>query len=233
MNHWLERYRGGECERVWSEMQALGAGVRSPEHLAAAGAVARETMERARRNILTLIERLRSIGYAFAAPAAEPDPALELRISRALAYASASGGAYRRNPWAHPALAWVEEEEALPARFAGQRLPLSVFRRAKPLPEGLAANLSLARRAFHEVAGAVDFRGRHPYLAPQGADGDAEPLKVTAIGPDIGEADPTAGATFVAALRRSFQWGGFPGWERSDDPPLREIEYLRKGLEPL
>jgi hypothetical protein len=233
MNHWLESYRGGEHGRVWTEMQALGAGVRSPEHAAAAEAVARETMVRARRNILTLIERLRSIGYAFAAPAAEPDFALELRISRALAYASASGGEYRRNPWAHPALAWVEEEEALPARFAGQRLPLSVFRRAKPLPAGAAANLSLARRAFHEVAGAVDFRGRHPYLAPKAAETGPEPLIVAVRDIEMAVPDATAGEPFVSALRRSFQWGGFPGWERSDDPPRREIEYLRKGLEPL
>lgn len=35
---------------------------------------------------------------------------------------------------------------------------------------------------------------------------------------------------FVEYLRRSFQWGGFPGWARSKSPPMTEIETLREGL---
>jgi hypothetical protein len=36
--------------------------------------------------------------------------------------------------------------------------------------------------------------------------------------------------TFVNYLRVTFQWGGFPGWERSKNPPRKEIAELSEGL---
>lgn len=39
--------------------------------------------------------------------------------------------------------------------------------------------------------------------------------------------------TFVNYLRVTFQWGGFPGWERSKNPPRKEIAELSQGLLPL
>jgi len=38
--------------------------------------------------------------------------------------------------------------------------------------------------------------------------------------------------TFVEYLRRTFKWGGFPGWERYTLRPEKELEYL-KGLAPI
>jgi len=35
---------------------------------------------------------------------------------------------------------------------------------------------------------------------------------------------------FVAYLRRVFKWGGFPGWERHPNPPLKLIAELTNGL---
>jgi hypothetical protein len=35
---------------------------------------------------------------------------------------------------------------------------------------------------------------------------------------------------FVAYLRRVFKWGGFPGWERHPNPPLKLIAELTDGL---
>lgn len=35
---------------------------------------------------------------------------------------------------------------------------------------------------------------------------------------------------FVAYLRRVFKWGGFPGWERHPNPPLKLIAELADGL---
>ena len=40
-------------------------------------------------------------------------------------------------------------------------------------------------------------------------------------------------STFVNYLRVTFQWGGFPGWERSKNPPRKEIAELTEGLLPL
>ena len=62
---YLDRYQGGEHTAVWAELNALGEDVRRPKVKEDARAVARETMRRARRNIETLIPRLREIGYNF------------------------------------------------------------------------------------------------------------------------------------------------------------------------
>jgi hypothetical protein len=35
---------------------------------------------------------------------------------------------------------------------------------------------------------------------------------------------------FVPYLRRVFQWGGFPGWERHPNPPSKLIAELTDGL---
>ena len=35
---------------------------------------------------------------------------------------------------------------------------------------------------------------------------------------------------FVAYLRRVLKWGGFPGWERHPNPPLKLISELTDGL---
>lgn len=39
--------------------------------------------------------------------------------------------------------------------------------------------------------------------------------------------------TFVNYLRKVFQWGGFPGWERSKNPPSKDLAELSEGLLPL
>jgi hypothetical protein len=39
--------------------------------------------------------------------------------------------------------------------------------------------------------------------------------------------------TFVNYLRIAFRWGGFPGWERYEDRPQKELSYLAEGLLPI
>jgi hypothetical protein len=39
--------------------------------------------------------------------------------------------------------------------------------------------------------------------------------------------------TFVEHLRATFAWGGFPGWRHGNQPPPKELDYLREGLLPL
>ena len=50
----LQRYMSGEFEQVWSELLALGSNVREERYYTEALEVARETMRRARKNILIL-----------------------------------------------------------------------------------------------------------------------------------------------------------------------------------
>ena len=75
------RYLAGEHEAVWRELAALGDGVRDPAVLDDARAVARETMQRVRRNVELVVTRLRAMGYRFVQPAHEPPtPALLARL---------------------------------------------------------------------------------------------------------------------------------------------------------
>ncbi len=62
---YLERYRTGEYEQVWNELQSLGSSIRHEPYATQAQQVATETMRRVRRNCERLIARLRTLGYVF------------------------------------------------------------------------------------------------------------------------------------------------------------------------
>lgn len=63
--NYLERYRHGEHEQVWNELQALGPAIRREPHLTQAKEVAAETMRRVRRNCERIVSRLGTLGYVF------------------------------------------------------------------------------------------------------------------------------------------------------------------------
>jgi hypothetical protein len=63
--NFLERYRNGEYEQVWSELQTLGPLVRQEPYYSQAQDVATETMRRVRRNCERIVSRLHSLGYIF------------------------------------------------------------------------------------------------------------------------------------------------------------------------
>lgn len=81
---YLERYLKGEHEAVWNELIALGEAVRHEPVYSDAKAVAAETMQRSRRNIEKIYERLKSIGYQFEAESSSnlsnPFPDMEKQI---------------------------------------------------------------------------------------------------------------------------------------------------------
>jgi hypothetical protein len=234
MSDWIARYRGGEYAVVWEEMQALGPAIRKPAHRKAASAVVKETMQRANRNAMALLVALPTIGYRFAAAPerAKPDYLLELRLEGALAYARRHGGSKgRANPFGHPALAWVEDEEIeLPAHHLGGRPGRANFRPPsartaevlETAEQRKGAPLAMAVCAWFETVGSVDLAGSHPILNPGG---NVAALRVFVDqAADIPGAD--AGAEFVARLRHAFEWGGLPGWAERPDPPERELAWL-------
>jgi hypothetical protein len=63
--NYLERYRNGEYEQVWSDLQKLGANVREEPYFTHAKEVATETMRRVRGNCERIISRLQTLGYIF------------------------------------------------------------------------------------------------------------------------------------------------------------------------
>ena len=62
---YLERYRQGDHQPVWTDLQRLGPAVQDEPVRTQARAVASETMGRVRRNCERLIARLDTVGYAF------------------------------------------------------------------------------------------------------------------------------------------------------------------------
>jgi hypothetical protein len=235
---WLQRYKAGERAEVWAEMEALGASIAEGPARKKADAVVRETMKRARSNFQHLFKELPGLGYQFEGPAqAGPrDALLEMRIDHALDYVRAKSGK-RANAWAHPALAWIEEEEIeLPERFRGGRLARANYRPPSArlnsildeLERSSGTPLTLAARAWFEIVGAVNLKGRHPILNPDGA------VAVLRVLPEEATGEPfSVGAGFVARMRRAFEWSGFPGWEARENHPSRELEFLRHELLPL
>ena len=63
--NYLERYRNGEHEQVWNDLQSLGPSVRQEPYYTQARDVATETMRRVRRNCERLVARLQTLGYIF------------------------------------------------------------------------------------------------------------------------------------------------------------------------
>jgi len=235
MAPWIERYKAGEHAEVWAEMQAMGDDILKPAHRKAAAPVTRETMNRASRNVNRLFEDLLSLGYRFQGTAepGEPDYPLELRIEHAMEYAKTHGGPqYKKDPWTHPALAWVDEEDIeVPARFRNGKPGRSSYRPpgARTLAALGSSPLPLAVRAWFEQVGCVNLAGTHPLLNPGGTIG------VLCVTPeDIDRtARPGAGADFVAKVRHAFEWCGFLGWDGRADPPERELDWLRPRLVAL
>ena len=86
----LARYRAGDSIGVWKDLVALGPLVRTSELFPDAYAVAVATMQRVRRNVEIVCQRLDQVGYQFArpkhvfVPAAPADTILIAEIEHAL-----------------------------------------------------------------------------------------------------------------------------------------------------
>ena len=82
---WVERYRKGDRERVWSELDRLGSAVRDPEVLPEAQAVCDEMALRARFNIRLVVKRLQLQGFTFHSNDDERTPVVPFRPAGAAA----------------------------------------------------------------------------------------------------------------------------------------------------
>jgi hypothetical protein len=243
MAKWIQHYRDGHYAEVWQEMQSLGADIGRPAHAKAAREVAHETMQRARQNVLSLIDGLLELGYRFDGPAepTTPDYPLELRIASTLDYVRLSGGKrYRADPWSHPAFAWLDEEDVeLPSHHRNGKPARATYRPPSSrtashldrIEQSLGTPLSLGVREWFEVVGPVNLAGKHPFLNRNGATATLRVILDPAA--SVVASDPSAGADFVASIRHAFEWAGFPGWAGQHDPPERELSRLRSKLLPL
>src|SRR5262245_4080235 len=236
--NYLERYRNGEFERVWSELQSLGSAVRQEPYYSLAREVATETMRRVSHNCDLIISRLRALGYAFGT---YPD-----------------GSAYYTNG------ARVPPSEATRADLAELEervgpLPLSLVAFWQEVgsvdlvgmhsswPEGLDPLV-----VFGPEVAVSDIDDRE-ILAEEGEKGDSKRLEV-GLAPDELHKDNVSGGEpysvampelsadfmllyerhnllFVPYLRMAIlRWGGFPGLDMQE-VSFRALDDLVAGLE--
>jgi hypothetical protein len=234
-----QAYISGKHREVWAELDSLGEQVLEDRFATDARAVMTETMRRVKRNVQTVVGRLRAIHYRFAAEvmAAEftPAPPAESREASCLPYLPP-----------HPLVA--------------QQLGTA---------QELAGTMPLSLQGWFEIVGSVNLIGTHAVLSPPDGSVLSDPLvvislceimrelKETVHPPFVVPISPDAQAkagiasrglyrvrlpnpgmdarieslepsrTFVEYLRNSFEKGGFPGLPGS---PAPEVEYLRTGL---
>ncbi len=233
MSTFLQRYHNGEHEQVWAELQALGGAVRQEPVLTDALAVARETMTRARENIMRLVPRLHEIGYQFNYPdeivmlpntsMIDPVAWLEhhagpLPLSLRAWYELVGGVDFMG---AHPA--W---EDAYPD-------PLVVF------SVELAVQEYQDWRQWHDDEGAAAAGPFAITVAPDlyqkanAGGGDPYQIGLPNAAADAPLAREWHATTFVSYLRTCFRWGGFPGLARAERPPHEHLAYLTENLLPL
>jgi hypothetical protein len=242
MPTYLDRYLAGEYEQVWDEVMACGAAVREEPLYADALAVARETMRRARFNVETLVERLRGNGYQFDYPHlafVPPTSQFEEDIKKLLRQAEAIPLSLMN--WydlvgevcfsgTHPDWqvcgANCEHEYSIEYDASGW-----YDRMVETSGKVHIATESLEARDIaiwdNRLVIAEDRAARAGYSG-----GDVW-IKVPnhAIDTSLEETYPK-GETFVQYLRRSFRWGGFPGFADVDESlrPTAMLAQLTEGL---
>lgn len=170
MASYLERYRNGECEQVWAELVALGDAVRNVPVASDARAVASETMQRARRNIETLYQRLQQLGYQFEC---EKQPAAQNPLGGILNQLTNDPG--MQSAFGNLLKGLDGMQGQLAQMFGGQAgTPVTLRAFMPPEPdivqrldefEREIGPLPLSVRAWCEIIGSVDFIGDYPGLA--------------------------------------------------------------------
>jgi hypothetical protein len=245
----LDRYCAGECEAVWRELVSTGAAVRSEPAWSEARDVVRETMARVRRNVERIVSKLDALKYEFSlpsyfkSPTIAPDPSAATRIAGAEELVGGplplSLATFHEQVGAvclagtHPG--WRSEYVDTDAPGCVRLLaykdplwidPLNLDHWTEELGDsqgdasGEEFRLPIAPDELHKE----DISGGTPYsmtLPDPAADGLLH--------------DEWHRTTFVDYLRRCFEWGGFPGYERFPEAlrPSRDLARLCAGLEPI
>jgi hypothetical protein len=146
MPTYLSRYHDGEHLQVWEELRALGPLPRDSALRTEALEVARATMRRVRRNLLTLIERLQTLGYVFGYEQRDPrfvsipTPELLAEVAPFLRETMRRPPVYQDPPTDIHTLVDTLDAQLGP-------LPLSLY-------------------AWYETIGAVNFAGSFPVADP-------------------------------------------------------------------
>jgi len=184
----FDRYRSGDCEAVWRDLERLGDAIYHEQYLADARAVAEETMKRVRHNSELVASRLAELGYEFAAQTAVTDQFQLIRSSFAnLDRMQADFPAF--HPLIHNHMRQQVEElherrpelleklGAFEERVRQEKSKWTATERVvvPPAPSiagdiaqyeaGAGVSIPLSLKAWCEIVGSVHFEGTHPILS--------------------------------------------------------------------
>lgn len=237
----LSRYQNGEHEAVWRDLIALGADVRQARYKEAAAAVAHETMRRAGRNVKLLVERLQQLNYRFAddkyayRPCSKEERKLLVAWERRRLLIPLSLRAFLEEVgWvdllgSHPALSPMGEQEK--PLFLTDPLEMTGLSNLEEILEEWSSSHPADREPVLWEIG-CDAEAKADVLKGEQAEGFYAVQLPNAAADAVLEGHAN-NLTFVEYLRLSFHWGGFPGWEKYEKRPERELAFLRDGLLPL
>jgi len=238
MSSWLERYVDGQYESVWEEVTGLGPQASEPANASAVNALARETMQRALRNVEALTSLLPSIGWQFKFPMsgppsnycvhARPQADVQERIAELEALCGPLPASIRAWWEVVGTVCFMREPPA------NQEMPLP-----DPLVVGPIESVILE---FHEWASDLDRRRLEPrFRAPLAPDelhkdnisgGAPYELELPSPAADGVLLNEWHNATFVSYLRDAFRWAGVPGWSRAPHTAAR-VAAIRRELRPI
>jgi hypothetical protein len=220
----FDRYVAGEHAQVWTELIALGDGVRRDPSAADALAVAYETMQRVEANTRTVIDRLSRLGYRFATlpPHRTPGRRKWRQIEQLERLVGALPLSLRAFYDVVGAVDLIGRHQSIMAPDSSVAPdPLVVF----GVEDALAERESMDDEGRSAITIAPDdlhkenISGGDPYtvvVPDQRSDGVL-----------LGERH---NLLFVDYLRLCFRHGGFPGYEGIDGGVPEELDQLRTGL---
>ena len=258
MATYLQRYIEGEHEAVWDELLALGPAIREEPLYTDALAVARETMTRVRYNVELLVARLRTNGYKFWSkePYISPPAEIDEQIVRLEERVGVIPLSVRL--W-YEIVGRVDLSGTHPKWKIDGGSSGTGFRSSKPFVETYALQINDIRNQpqvlryrteaslrFSEDATASEIRQAladptwenfaftDPTFvlvivkdAANGTIGDVMDVPNQAIDGYINPGDRQE--LFVKYLRRSFKWGGFPGFAYVDEILRKERDLMGIG----
>lgn len=259
MPSYLDRYLAGEHEQVWDELMALGAAVRDEPLYSDALAVARETMRRAKYNVETIVARLKENGYLFAYPdsiyvasGSNVQTLLDEREEKVgpipislRAWYEIISEVYLNGT--HPN--WrICADYSLCSGFAffrskfyeGRELEIERILYKKPFAR--IATFEMTTH-FVQLYGEPVWRGKAgiTIFEDEETTNGGFPGSSEIIAPDpsidgtFSQPERNIAPTFVGYLRKCFEWGGFPGFEKisADLRPIDMLMQLVNGLLPI
>ena len=240
----------GGHEVVWSELHGLAENFSSTSMCSDIKNVTKETMHRGRHNVYTIASRLKKAGYTFA----HPD------YAHRLPQASVSNQVYQLEKiigsiplslrlW-YELVGSVDLEgshSSWPARaYAGARKPKAgeKFVFTDPLEViDIEKVIDYCTNYFDEdegipLCGDTSFRagfagGGYTYLKRIKNNIDGRLGSTHSSNNHSSQIEHSS--LFVTYLRRSFEWGGFPGFANVPEElrPTEMLNYLREGLLPI